>query len=240
MVTLLQIRAARTLLGWTQDALAEAAGVSLPSINNLERGVYSPRPDTYQAIVTALEKGGVEFIPGNGLRLRQDDHEVTTFSGSDFLCELETDILLVLKGPEDEIVGCSSDERKWMEYCATLNPVYYTMQRQKRWRQRTLIPNNADFISNSPEIYRTVSAEVIGNMTYRVYGNRLALIEWSAMRVTLIRNSQIADMFRGQFDALWTLAKPITAKHLKKIERFDNTRKYSQSVEAISGCFKNA
>ena len=63
-----QVRAARMLLRWEQKDLAEASGVSLPSIKRLETqpGELGAQPRTIEAIVQALKKAGVEFIPENG------------------------------------------------------------------------------------------------------------------------------------------------------------------------------
>jgi transcriptional regulator with XRE-family HTH domain len=63
-----QVRAARMLLRWEQRDLAEASGVSLPSIKRLESrpGELSAQRRTIEAIVKALERAGVEFIPENG------------------------------------------------------------------------------------------------------------------------------------------------------------------------------
>jgi len=63
-----QVRAARMLLRWEQKDLAEASGVSLPSIKRLETqpGELGAQHRTIEAIVQALKKAGVEFIPENG------------------------------------------------------------------------------------------------------------------------------------------------------------------------------
>ena len=63
-----QVRAARMLLRWEQKDLAEASGVSLPSIKRLETqpGELGAQDRTIQSLVRALEKAGVEFIPENG------------------------------------------------------------------------------------------------------------------------------------------------------------------------------
>ncbi|MFK4720532.1 transcriptional regulator with XRE-family HTH domain [Bradyrhizobium niftali] len=69
MISIEQIRAARGLLGWSQTDLAEAAGRSLPTIKRLEReGDEGPSvsDDVREAVRSALEKAGVEFIPENG------------------------------------------------------------------------------------------------------------------------------------------------------------------------------
>lgn len=63
-----QIRAARMLLRWEQRDLAEASGISLPSIKRLETkpGPLSAQERTLTELRKALEKAGVEFIAENG------------------------------------------------------------------------------------------------------------------------------------------------------------------------------
>jgi transcriptional regulator with XRE-family HTH domain len=78
MLTGSQIRAARGLLDWSAQRLADAAGVSLRSIIRAERtsGVPRMRTDTMDAIRLALEQAGIAFIDANashgaGVRLRR-------------------------------------------------------------------------------------------------------------------------------------------------------------------------
>jgi transcriptional regulator with XRE-family HTH domain len=72
-VSVRQIKAARELLGWSQEAIANASGVSIPTIKRLEAagGDLGGRPETSEKIVAALEKVGVEFLDdGQGVRLK--------------------------------------------------------------------------------------------------------------------------------------------------------------------------
>jgi transcriptional regulator with XRE-family HTH domain len=59
-----QVRAARSLLRWTVQDLAEKSKVSLPTIHRLEQhdGVPPVRERTLHDIVRAFEEAGVEFI----------------------------------------------------------------------------------------------------------------------------------------------------------------------------------
>lgn len=68
MLTGEQIRAARALARIEQSELAEAAGVSLPTIKRLEAqiGAISANTKTEAAIRTAFDKAGVIFIEENG------------------------------------------------------------------------------------------------------------------------------------------------------------------------------
>jgi transcriptional regulator with XRE-family HTH domain len=81
MLTAAQLRAARALLGIDQRALAEAAGLSLPTIQRMEasEGNIRGNVDSLVKIVAALEAAGVELINegavseggGRGVRLKR-------------------------------------------------------------------------------------------------------------------------------------------------------------------------
>ena len=71
-----QLRAARALLRWSQQELADKSGVSAPTIKRLEAmdGDLTGHNATIQALEMALDKAGVLFISSNsngpGVRLR--------------------------------------------------------------------------------------------------------------------------------------------------------------------------
>lgn len=61
-----QTRAARSLLNWSQEQLAEKASVSVTTLRNYERGATTPMTNNLAALRSALEQGGVVFIAENG------------------------------------------------------------------------------------------------------------------------------------------------------------------------------
>ncbi|MGP0091065.1 MAG: helix-turn-helix domain-containing protein [Xanthobacteraceae bacterium] len=75
MITPHQCRAARGLLDWSQQDLADKALVGIVTVRQLEAGVHEPRRSTLEVIRRALETAGVEFIDANGggpgVRLRR-------------------------------------------------------------------------------------------------------------------------------------------------------------------------
>jgi predicted transcriptional regulator len=77
MISPRQIRAARALLGWSQQELADKAIISLNALTRLERGRVDSRVSTLDAVERALRKAGVEFLPagdrGEGVRLARPD-----------------------------------------------------------------------------------------------------------------------------------------------------------------------
>jgi predicted transcriptional regulator len=66
VITPSQCRAARGLLEWSQQELAERAQVGIVTVHQLEVGTSEPRRATVQAIRRAFEIAGVEFIDENG------------------------------------------------------------------------------------------------------------------------------------------------------------------------------
>ena len=73
MISARQIRAARALLGWSQQQLADRAIISLNALTRLERGRVDSRVSTVDAVERTLSRAGIEFLPadtkGEGVRL---------------------------------------------------------------------------------------------------------------------------------------------------------------------------
>lgn len=80
MITAAQMKAARALLGIDQRALAEASGLSLPTIQRMEASDGSVRGniDSLMKLIGALSELGIELIGdgapssagGRGVRLK--------------------------------------------------------------------------------------------------------------------------------------------------------------------------
>ena len=82
MITAAQLRAARALVGIDQRGLAEAAGLSVPTIQRMEAsdGVVRGNVESLMKIISGLDKLGVELIAdgaeskggGRGVRLLRE------------------------------------------------------------------------------------------------------------------------------------------------------------------------
>jgi transcriptional regulator with XRE-family HTH domain len=80
MITAMQLKAARALLGVDQRALAGAAGLSVPTIQRMEasEGVIRSNVDSLMKLIAALDAAGIELIGpgatssggGRGVRLK--------------------------------------------------------------------------------------------------------------------------------------------------------------------------
>ena len=79
MISNLQIRAARALLGWSQQRLADEAGVAAITIKRLEASdeTLQARYETVMKVKEAVEAAGVVFRTGedgliHGVSLRKE------------------------------------------------------------------------------------------------------------------------------------------------------------------------
>lgn len=61
-----QSRAARGLIEWSQEQLAEAAHLGLSTIRDFEKGRRVPTHNNLTAIKRALEDAGVQFLEHGG------------------------------------------------------------------------------------------------------------------------------------------------------------------------------
>jgi ribosome-binding protein aMBF1 (putative translation factor) len=78
MITSRQVRAARALLGWTQEMLADKALVALTALKRLESDRLQVRADTRDQVRRALETAGIVFLSsgrGEGVMLVQTSRE---------------------------------------------------------------------------------------------------------------------------------------------------------------------
>jgi ribosome-binding protein aMBF1 (putative translation factor) len=78
MITSRQVRAARALLGWTQEMLADKALVALTALKRLESDRLQVRADTRDQVRRALEAAGIVFLSsgrGEGVMLVRTSRE---------------------------------------------------------------------------------------------------------------------------------------------------------------------
>jgi transcriptional regulator with XRE-family HTH domain len=77
MITAQQVKAARSLIGWNQEDLTRASGVSIATVKRMEsrHGPLRGNADNVWKIQLALEDAGIVFLDENGggpgVRLKQ-------------------------------------------------------------------------------------------------------------------------------------------------------------------------
>ena len=90
-----QIRAARALIGWSQETLAKSSSVSISTIKDFEAGRRDIGSDHAGALQEALTKAGIQFISLNrtgGPGVRRES-EIPTISKQPHGVSFETETL---------------------------------------------------------------------------------------------------------------------------------------------------
>jgi transcriptional regulator with XRE-family HTH domain len=209
MIAIEQIRAARALLNWSQSELAALAGLSLNALSKLEKGQTAPRVETLAAIEGALERGGVEFLSGKGVRLKGELFEMEKVEGPELMPRHLEDMLDVLAHApkvEREILYCVDNTRFGAAFPAGIKQYldFYPKYQAAGITIKSLLREGDHNFVAPDNIYRWAPAASLGEIPYGVYGHTVALILWGPPeRLVLIRNAAIAETFRRQFYSLW-------------------------------------
>lgn len=108
-----QLKAARALLGYSQDAFAEVSGVSAPTIKRIEAGSgeLHASPDVIGKIRRTLDQHGIEIQRDDaegviGVRLKMSDLSIegrqVLFKIKQGIAELSASLELIPKDRRDE------------------------------------------------------------------------------------------------------------------------------------------
>lgn len=209
MISIEQIKAARALLDWTQDDLANAAGLSKPAVNTLERRISSPKKSTLDSIQKAFEKAGVEFTDGPGVRLKSSVLKTHIYEGEDSLLRLVHDIFETLKDTDKTLMICGVEEQKFKDVGGP-NIIGEVEKRIKHGIRTKILSCEGDTNFLEPrEHYRWMPRKFFPKTPYYIYDNKYAIFLWGPpKKVVVIENAEIAQTFREQFQALWDVSNP--------------------------------
>lgn len=204
MVSARQIRAARGLLDWSQEQLAEKSNVTRKSIRNAELGVAAPRSDTANAIKRAFENYGIEFLPNDGLRMKDDS--VTVLEGEGANERLLEDIFQTLRdhpGEEILISGLREPSPEDKERLGILERHLARLQAAGITERLLIEEGDTNFVAPH-KFYRWIPAKHFTPTTMQLYGNKLAMISWGPpLKIFIIQNPLVADSYRALFNFSW-------------------------------------
>lgn len=208
-----QIKAARALLDWSQDMLAQATRLSIATVRKLECGAISPRQTTTFVIRTALEEAGIEFIDADGVRRRTE--EVSVYRGvlgrKNFFDELYemarkagSDIALI-DTPDGSLTNC--DESIALFKMIEENTTSFV---------KCLLTSPINPVLESTQIeWRLISRNYIDPMPICICGDIYAMISGTKgedVKIVTMRSLGAVQASRNQFFSIWEKATQIQAQ----------------------------
>jgi transcriptional regulator with XRE-family HTH domain len=205
MISIEQIRAARALLDLNQNELAKLAGISMRTLNTLERAAVAPRMETLRALQAVLEARGIEFLPDHGVKLRSERLDVIKIEGSHSVEKFLDDITDQLKESGGEVLFNGIDDRKFVNILdSSITDRYFRRLHKYNITERLLMREGDTFFVAHPTYCRWVREKIFGRMTHIVYGDSTSFLFWDpSPRLIIIRNPALAETFRNQFNAHW-------------------------------------
>ncbi len=207
MISTKQIKAARALLDWTQQDLADRAGLNRQSIKNIETSLSRPRKETIADIQTAFEMSGIEFLSGDGVRIA--DANINVFHGEEGIVALLDDIYETCAANKTDILIANNEEPTDLNEKLTDYLGKHLKRLEKIGVKERILCKEGDSNFLSPSIlYRHIPEKHHSNTPTIVYGDKLAMLIWGPpAKITIISDAQYAQSFRNLFEFTWERAQ---------------------------------
>lgn len=206
-----QIKAARAMLGWLQDDLAEASGLSISTIRSLETGYISLR--SAKEVRKAFEKSGLEFTEGDGIKRRDD--QIKVYRGPDSCDKFFDDMLQTIKKDGGDVLCIIKSQDIMMQSCGITNND--NIDRLEFLSQMTDVKglvcdtSAPAFFVPSLEL-RITSKHHVGPYPCYIYGDKYAQVVHEGrmnFSFVVLNIPHVAHNYRSHFLSLWDNALPL-------------------------------
>lgn len=212
MITAEQIRAARGLLNWNQLDLASHCHLSKTVINNVERKLVTPRLQTLITIQNKLEEKGIEFIGTLGVNMKQDENKITIYEGSDSYARHLDDIIRTSTESRLPIYRFNISDKFLLTITSPHDlTTYYQHLKKHGLTEHNLVEegNTTRFGPYETSSYRWIPTDLQSQNSYTLHGNTYSIFNFGENnRVINIESAVVANIFRHQFEAVWTTCRP--------------------------------
>lgn len=214
MLTPAQCRAARGFLDWTLADLAAASGLSRASLNSFESGHGNPKTETLARMRAAFEAQNIEFADELGVRIKSQKLEISRIEGDNVMQRLSNDLYETRLRAGGELLSTGLDETRYGRIVGDPDILRHQIKRIRALglKERAILREGDRHLVFPPDVttYRWISPELFGLMPTLTYGNRHAIVVYGPpLSVVITESEQVAQMYRQQFEILWSLAKPL-------------------------------
>ncbi len=219
LITADQIRAARGLINWSQTDLAHRTGLAVPTIANIELGKQIPGKGTIEKIIDAFALGGIVFLENEGVQKQKES--VQTFSGKKDFEKFFDLVYSVASTIGGSIYVSNVDEKLFDEGIENSFDEFHIgrmTEIRKNIDFRVLLKEgDTYFPASSYATYKWLDEKQFANVPFYVFGNYLGIIFFiEEPTVILIKNQNVADLYRKKFLIQWKGAKTPPQNEPKK------------------------
>lgn len=209
-----QIKAARALLDWSQEDLAEACELSIATIRKLELGHISPRNTTNQQISKTFEDAGLQFIDPEGVRRTPED--LSVYQGREGVIAFFDDVYQTARKKGGELVVVSISEEPFMETLGDYLDLHLARMQaiSDKTTVKCILMDNLQVTPASYCEYRSISKAYVDSVPFYVYGDNYAIFLFESdpsPKIIVHRSALLANAYRRQFASMWDKATPVKA-----------------------------
>lgn len=202
-ITASQIRAARALLDWKQETLADKVGISKHTISKIENGDTQGSIQTLKKIARVLEDSGVEFIENEGVRKRVT--QIYTLTGRENLLHFFDSMYEEVKESK-ELYACNVDEKLFDEWLGEVSDDHTRrMENIEDLICLTLVEEGKDYFPcESYTEYRWAKKAHFDSSPFYVFGDKVAILLFEEdVTIIVIHHSDVARAYKKQFYVAW-------------------------------------
>ena len=206
MITIEQCRGARGLLGWTQQDLADASGLSKTAINNFEKGHSDIKADSLKAIRMAFETSDIEFLENTGIRKKSEHTRI--LRGKDAFREILEDMQETLKSTGGEIR--ISNVNKSLSSLVSTQKLFNHIEviKAHNIRERVLCAQGTKSVLSPTDECRWITqSDLNGLMPTFIYGSKVAFQLWDQSMFIIVNSSEAVKAEQQRFEILWAHAQ---------------------------------
>lgn len=215
-----QIRAARALLNWSQSDLADQSGIAVSSIKNVENSITVARKETLEDIQKAFEKSGVEFLPGSGVRIKEQT--ITVMHGIDGYWGMLDDVYHTLLKEGGEICIMGLDETLVTKALGQQDPEeggeklskHINRLQKSRISERLIIKKGDTNIVAPLAWYRCIPEQYFAPYPLYIYGQKIGILHWGPpFKAVIYENPEIAEALQRIFNFVWNNSEAIQIRN---------------------------
>jgi transcriptional regulator with XRE-family HTH domain len=215
IITSRQIRAARSLIGWSQSDLAGAAGLSRSTIIGIEKGSGNPTRELMARLRNILEGRQVEFLPQEGVRFREPTTLYDNLPGANkrLLDDIYSSALAYRDktGTEDILIyGLREDDAEKSVGGDYLNQHIERLKLAGLKEKLLYFADTATFVAPMPW-YRLLKDADLRNRNFPpiiIYGENIAVVQFEPQEtVTIVHSRAISEACRHMFEYVWAALK---------------------------------
>ena len=209
MLSIEQCRGARGILGWTQQDLADASGLSKTAINNFEKGHSDIKAESLRAIRTAFEMADIEFLEQSGVRKKSENMKI--FRGANARHELTLDLKLSISECNEDIKIITAGDSVFNPCGGPFINNYAALLKEYNITQRVLAEAVSQIKPFENQDVRGLGEGLLeATPNIYIYANRVAFELADGNMVIIIDSADAQNAESKRFEYLWNKAEQET------------------------------